>query len=365
MSTNPIAKENFVFCPPLPGKPGPYAADGISRTRVPQSGQKGDTCGYYALQILRNEHKIGKNPPQNLMTERGIELAISQYRKQCSKVDNLFHPQCQYAELFSKVVGKPCTKQLARQCVEEQSYRILPEHRKQMSTAVSSFCAQDTHDDFLTYVQECHLKAMMEVHEPFLHACHMSDEFIQKMAFKLFNEPWEKLSLFYKEIHERCLAFLQSYLCYECEQSPWHPEQPITQLINQLQLHGPHLVMGQIGKAYYHDAPSMQPQQIEGRSIFYWKPKAPRKEDELMYHFVVIVGAEIDKRGRQLVYFLDPLDGSDPKDMSTQKIYMMSYDRLKRSISDLHGKRLQEQDGQPAFFEQKKGKNNYSLYRNK
>ncbi len=59
MAANSTVFSNGVFCPPLPGKPGPYAADGVSRSRVPQSAQKGETCAYYAFQILEPVYKLG------------------------------------------------------------------------------------------------------------------------------------------------------------------------------------------------------------------------------------------------------------------------------------------------------------------
>ncbi len=362
MSASAVNK-NFAFCPPEPGKPGPYAADGISRHRVPLPEQKGDTCDFYALQILRDEWRIGKNPPKSLADERAVERGISHYRKAVSSVDALFKPQIAYAEIFSKYAGGSCSKQQAQHLIKNEPHRIVPQYREQVSKGISSFCSQNSHKDLSEFVQESFLNARMEVHESFLSNCNMTSEFIKKTALSLFGMPWDQLSLSMRECHERILSFMQLWLSYGCQRSSWHPEQSIGKLIEQLHLHGPLLVCGQFGQSYYENPASEQPQKIEGRPILYWKKDSPRKENININHTIVIVGAKIDSHKRELVYYLDPLDGSNPNDRSTQKIYVMSYDRLYASIASLNGEHgVSPESKKPVFSEQKQGENVYALY---
>lgn len=87
----PSIHSSIVFCPPLPGKPDPNQtfdpSSGEIRSRVKQSAQKGNSCGYNALQLLRDERRIGKFPSASQIEERKIEKAHSLHRKRKIKID--------------------------------------------------------------------------------------------------------------------------------------------------------------------------------------------------------------------------------------------------------------------------------------
>ena len=76
---------------------------------------------------------------------------------------------------------------------------------------------------------------------------------------------------------------------------------------------------------------------------------------------MAIVGAEIvgDKK---LVYFIDPLDGSDPSDIKTQKIYAMSYKTLQETITNDVGVQCKTEAGELVFEERQEKENRYAIH---
>jgi hypothetical protein len=70
---------------------------------------------------------------------------------------------------------------------------------------------------------------------------------------------------------------------------------------------------------------------INRREIFGWKAKdriTDLSDSDTIAHSCVLVGAEKWENGNEMVYYIDPSDGSDPKDPTQQRIYTMSYKRL-------------------------------------
>lgn len=64
----------------------------------------------------------------------------------------------------------------------------------------------------------------------------------------------------------------------------------------------------------------------------------PKNEVHLTGHMVLVVGAEKTERG-EYVYFIDPMDESDPANPTKQRIFKMTYKRLTsdEAVCDLHG----------------------------
>ncbi len=115
---------------------------------------------------------------------------------------------------------------------------------------------------------------------------------------------------------------------YNLKKSDWHPEQPIGNLIGQLQTYGPHVVSGRIGRGFYEDLPfqpknneTQQPVTIQGRPVFGWKPNSKPKDPDSL-HTVVIVGAEITKRVSNASISSIPMMVQSPADITSQKLYV-------------------------------------------
>lgn len=169
------------------------------------------------------------------------------------------------------------------------------------------------------------------------------------------------MSLAEKDFHESNLVFAYCAKEHGAKHSAWHPERPIENLADELRSKGPLLVKGKFGQFYYEDSCFKLDSKIQNRSIFGWNPKAKRKEGVSILHAVLIVGAD-EKKGR--VFFIDPLDGTDPKDIQSQKIYAMSLQRLKDAITNLDGKSRKWQEI-PVFDKDVIENNNYALYLDK
>lgn len=358
MAANVKNDFNRAFCPPLPGKPGPYSSDAKTRFRVSQSPQKGETCGYYALQILRDQKKIGKHGLDSQAEDRLKEKAISELRKAHTKLDRKFQAELQLATGLIQDFSGHCTKKDAQEILDYHLSSIFPKYRKALAETLRSFCAQSECDDFLEYVQERYGKARLDVDLHFLETFKLPPEKWEKPVAKGLK-PWEDKTMWERAAYLAMMTFLVSAEAYGCKYSFWHPNHQIDGLIEQLNLSGPHLVIGEIGKSYYVDPPSPFRKKMEGRSVFYWKPGSSRAKDQ-GYHAVVIVGAEKDKRR---VYFMDPRDGSTPNDLNSQKIYAISYERLRTSIVSLERiKGKIKADGMPAFLPMQPKTNHYALY---
>ncbi len=363
----PSKVETSFFCIPLPGKPDPNQqwdpASKEARPRVTQKEQKGETCGYYALQILRNEKRIGKYPLESQMEARKIEQMISSHRKEISKIDETLQPQIVFATEITNAM-KPTsghfTRVLAEEFLKNSIHLLEPIHLDRCKSHLESFCKQQIHNDLSTYANDCYNQAEIPLMDQFFKTFNISDQKIQDSIPKTMKKSWQELTTFEKNWHRRNMVFMTSIKLYDCKPSPWHPEQPLKSLVEQLKNHGPHVLTGKFGQMYYKEHPFQLDQKIEGRPLFGWKPDSKRKE-LLDHHLIVIVGAKIDKE-KQHVYFLDPLDSSDPKDITTQKIYVMSFDRLKLSIADLSGIQRRTLDGEVVFDPMEKGINNYALH---
>lgn len=363
MCINSEINSDHAFCFPSPGKPNPNEPYGssttASRSRVIQPAQKGSTCGYYALQILRNEQRIGKCPPESQQIKRKVEVMVSQHRKALTEIDKELAFRIDFAEDLTEAFEGSCTKENAQQFLAHQTDQLALEPKKKCIAALQDFLKQDLYHDFYTYANESYLQAQMAAHEQLLKKFGLSIEAIRYIPMH-FKQTWETMTSREKEKHERNLTFTYSASAYGCRHSPWHPDQPIASLIEQLKQLGPQLINGQIGRQFYEDPPFQLNQTIEGRSIFGWKPNSKRKEIKF-FHAVVIIGAQIKDR-KNLVYFIDPVDGSDPNDISTQKIYAISYDRLRSIITDMDGNRWKNENGEEVFASQKKYANQYALY---
>lgn len=354
-----------VFCPPLPGKPNTKQAydssSGQIRGRIVQSAQKGETCGYYALQILRNEKKIGKHPLPSQIKERGIEQIISAHRKAVTHIYNTLYFRIIFSEKLSDSLSKACTIDKAREILSTFSQHTL-EPKEQCLAALQAFCSQNKYVDFPTFAKNTYEQALIDAHKQYFRVMNISLEIVQNTYPKLSNKNWKETSLIEKRSHMQALVFTDSYRKYGCKRSSWHPDQPIQKLIEQLHLHGPHLIVGKFGRLYYEDSPTELNMKLKNRSILGWRPPYNKRknEQEVAFHCIVVVGAKT-YQDKEQVYFIDPIDGSDPSDITTQKIYAMAYTRVRSSIASLTGGQMKPDQGQ-NIFEIETEENNYALY---
>jgi hypothetical protein len=344
----------FSFCPPPPGKPdSKKLPDSTSkqRPRIVQSPQKGDTCMYYALQILRNEKKPIKNPeaPRQLQPT-AAEKSISKYRKIQTRIDQYF-PVDNAKFLAERTASGVFTQTDALSfMVKHLSRKDLKEVLDSLYNALTIFCEQDEDDDFFHFIEELHSQKIMQARLSLL-----EENGITLPLHEIKDTKRRQLAV---EDQVKCLM---TYV-YKAQKSPWHPSQPIEKLIENLNLYGPHLVIGKFGQNFYQTNAIKLPETIAGRTILGWPEHVTRiNENEAAFHAVVIVGATV-KEEKSCAYFIDPLDGSDSSDINTQKIYEISYQELKASIANLLGIQQRASTGSKIFLPIEKRENKYALY---
>jgi hypothetical protein len=185
-----------------------------------------------------------------------------------------------------------------------------------------------------------------------------------RLAFGL--KTYDQLSETVRGILFDGAARLATAKLFGLKLSKWSPTDPIDSLINELQAHGPMSLGGEYGYAYYsnpkpRDFKTVRFVDINGktqeRKTYYWPSSIPRLDDSSMVsHCVLIVGAEIvpptnpADKPQELVYYIDPNDPSDPANPDSQRILVMSLNRLRSSIKDVYGFALQVSPFGHAYY---------------
>jgi hypothetical protein len=117
-------------------------------------------------------------------------------------------------------------------------------------------------------------------------------------------------------------------------------------LIVELKEKGPLNIFGFFGPTTYLE-PDFKHHQVSGRDIFAWRPKTPR--DRSAGHSVLIVGAK-KVNDKAYVYFIDPINSSDPLDRAKQKIYMNSFENITSNICDFAGHKQIDSEAEYAYY---------------
>lgn len=345
-----IKTTDFVFCPPRAGKPNPSLPlrQGEGRERIAQAAQKGEACWYYAMNFLRQ--RVGKAPLPEQQTIREQERLISDLRKQHTIVDKLF-------DWRRKVTKDICdsfnitnvSKDFALDLIEN-----INSDESEDANLLRQFCKQDLHDDLMAFVDFSWLNDHIKCDSEFITSVkHISPQQLYKNSPPL-EKKWEELNLQDRYCFIDNTRFLLTSTMYGLLKSPWHPNQPIECLLETLQKHGPQLVKGHFGQLFYKNAPFRLRDMIAERSIFGWKPDSPRVPFTSDCHIVILVGVSLTNK---IIYFIDPLDQSDPDDKA-QRIYALSYDKFKVNLFDLRSVYLKNSAGERVFPE----KSEYALY---
>ncbi len=391
----PLADTTSTFIYSMPeGKPDvknhPLTSENAySRPMVEQKPQKGHSCLFYALNMLRL--RIGPNPSPEYQEARKIEKCVSDFRKNLmvlkDKRRESGSEEVNLIAFFSTSIN--AIHMLRGIDVDLTRAKLIPHRSWVVSTvqeydrlAASSgvaesskerafyakakalfeqFIQQDQYaalDDFIrhNYSHE-NIKLCLDfVNALTLDSKRAYDERVRKdarenLALQLGSQVVVSDALVerdigsilpYEEVQKRAdrlnhLAYAEAAKAMGFQFAPWMPKQTIVDLQECLKKYGPLIVSGRFGGSYYQ-APPEQKTVVEGRPIFGWQPKDRRPEPNSHYifggyHVVVIMGASINDKakGGGIVYFVDPKDGSRPTQidqLNTQKIYAISYDNL-------------------------------------
>jgi hypothetical protein len=158
----------------------------------------------------------------------------------------------------------------------------------------------------------------------------------QKQVVKICQElhiPTDKNSKILRN-----LLWIEAARQYGLVQATWTPLQGCDALYTSLKQHGPHLFVGELGRLQYLNAPQEIPSAKLGNCpVLGWPPHSPKKTSEHSAHAILVIGVN---KERQLIYYLDPEDPSDPAQGPTQIIYVTSYNTFSSRLFPLHGSEM-------------------------
>ncbi|MDN3507417.1 MAG: hypothetical protein P0S94_00685 [Simkaniaceae bacterium] len=334
-----------VFCLPELGKPNPaeIKPEGRdTRGRVVQHGSKYNCCWYYVFNILRDRIKA---PNTEESDKRKFELLASARRKEVSKhEESLPDVADQLNDATVKRMFSAIT--LAK---GPQSAALILKGLPHLKPSMDAFFVQEEQKTYYDYLTHLKMFGRTKINENFLEKVGTTFSALFSEAypknpeafghFCIGGTSWDQLQDTEKKMLADQLVSSLSAERYGLKISSWHPSQPIERLIDQLNEHGSHSVSGCFGKPHYKCDARELGQKIGERKVFGWRPQDPRKEGHITGHVILIVGAEKAASGKEFVYYIDPMDESDPANPDKQKIYKMSYRRLidKDSITDTFG----------------------------
>lgn len=354
-------KNNHVMFSITPGKPDtrqmrPVGLD--TRKRVKFVSKSHNNSAYTALNLLRN--RVGKIHPPQLGRQRAVEKECSAFQKAVLKVpqsmDSMAH---QVDNPLIKDILPTMTKNRVPAFIEmiNQLAAIFSDEDKKKFQEVidwiKKFDQQTKFDNLNDYLHHENFGKRLQVYLNFLTKNHVDPrmKFEQEGQLGFENEKvkdWDKLAVRDK----CCLAHMYALELvadmHGFSKTHWNPSVhiDIEVLIEQLTQYGPLVVLGSFGQMHYINPPTEAKQTIEDRiqgckrKIFYWPKNSPCKEENSPMVAMIIIGAKtetIKGEKTELVYYIDPEDGSDPAQIENQKIYMMSYRNLRENIANWRG----------------------------
>jgi len=364
MSINNDLYNDLVFLDYPLGKPDPklpYSFDEKDkRTRVAQKGQKELSCWYYGIRRICQH--IGKNPPEELKEARRVEVIFSSARKLLSLNDNTKEITDHHIHalkemrFYKKEVGLKRdviaanlgrVKQLSNQIKERHQNLCDPKCFDAQIPLLEEFCAQSRFDDFEPFAEDTNVLRIKKIIKI---TCQILGDDVEMSSKALFEKEWTKKKWSDLDNIEKSKFYYSTLLLlfvrkHNLKESEWHPSQSIDKLGEVLKKHGRLAIRGFFGQSYYVDAP-FQAETIQGKAIWGWRSNAERKSI-VDGHIVIIVGVNLQS-GR--IYFVDPIDESDPNLPESQKVYTMSYRRLCESISNLEGTFWLDENKKPAHL---------------
>lgn len=323
-----------------PGKPNPEqrcTTGEDERDRIEQLAMKGAACWYYVFNYIRL--RIGKDPCEELREERENEAICSQRRKEQTAYDDAF--PVSIAELYSisdmsllqrldvKNAQEFLNSELSSSCNLSEPL----EGRSSIVPYIQEFVEQNKHSNMREFLLFKRASKMIEINMKFLSNFNTD---VYKMTE---SKQWNKWDT------EQKAAVLDTYVrdfsadLYKLNKSSWKPsreiKEGIDELINELKKHGPLMILGDFGPSAYIDQPFKTKEKISSRNIYAWRPGA-RRIESMAGHSILLVGAK-KTHDNAYVYFIDPIDPSDPLDRDKQKIYAMSFKNLTSNICSLTG----------------------------
>jgi hypothetical protein len=252
-------------------------------------------------------------------------------------------------------VDKPTAMMLDNIIDKKEFEEATTEEKMQIMQFFIEHQDWNTNKDLVDLIRKEQLESYMKINMEFFESLKIDIKEIFESEITSENgyiDEWsdfEQLSAKKKSIMLNSFAFIVMAEKYGLKKSSWKPSDNIESLIKELDVNGPLAIGGVFGRSSYLDAPFCLKQQIGNRDIYAWKPGVKRVQTASA-HMCLIVGAKkvLDK---EYIYFIDPLDSSDPKDEASQKLYLSSYKNFISHSIDLHGRAYSEEVGSQGIVD--------------
>lgn len=338
--TSLVNSTYFVFCPPPFGKPNPKESRILtshidSRSRVLQKGCKKPSCVYAVFNLLRERYKA---PNTEHLEERRIEKIASARRKAMiahheNLPDVLYHLNDEVLKKLFTSITKSNIKEY-----EANLKKIDNENSKiKFFPLVEAFIKQNEYKNLYDFFKYVGCSNNIPINEHFfsqikIDPAKLFDEYkrLDPNGFiftDIDGKNWNELDPTTKAMMFENFANIALARLYALKVSTWHPTQNITALIEELQAHGPLTMLGSFGIPAYLEPPIKLNFKIEDREVYGWKKSVDKVGIEVTGHAILVVGAEKTDT-KELVYYIDPIDESDPEYPEKQRIFAMTYKSL-------------------------------------
>ncbi len=334
---------SFIFCPPLLGKPDPAESKpkGIdTRRRILQKGAGEGECFFGLYNLLRERYKA---PNTQKWEERNFEQLISRFRRELYTCDEHLADAIRDISVprIHEILSQITKENLNNRATMGTLQWLDSQAKIPIDSYLQPFIDQKKYQNLAEYFEYLHNQATLKVLLKFLPQLNPD---LQNLS----NDEKTSAPILYG------LARRSIEKKFHLKVSSWLPTQPLTSLIEELKLKGPLGIIGNFGSAYFNADPHPIGRKINGREIYGWNKNDPIFSRSISAHTYLIVGAEIIHE-KGFVYFINPSDPSDPQNPESQKIYVMSYDRLTSigNLNDLNGCR---------YFHSHEG-TEYAIYR--
>lgn len=343
---------------PALGKPNPqerFLGTGVfdRRSRVVQMPAKVQDDWSRVFDSIR--YRVGKHESGRDLRKRSVERVCSQRRKAVTAHEKML-PDCLgkndlglLEHMFSKT-GKDSGN--------HESAFLFVATDPRFKDALQTFKGQDKYENLFQFLLGLKYEKTNAINGEFLKEGGVSPEDLfladRERAPGLFEQKfgdksWGTLSERDKGLLLDCYVRQCTARMYGIETAAWTPRSEFDVLMRMIDEKGPLAVSGCFGKPYYFDEPKkIEGKLLEGRAVYGWSKGDLRVSTRIAPHSILLVGAEMGKKGG-VVYFIDPLDESDPRYPEKQRVYCMSYRSLCSHCVDLRGFSEKEMGGLSPF----------------
>lgn len=323
-----------VFWEIPPGKPNPteqFPGVGMTdtRTRIDASGQKNETCTYYAFNFFRP--RVGKHHDSDPELRR-LEQLFSQHRK---KHTSFLNQKDREIRIMTSIM-----LQASGQFIPEYS-DISTEDKLQLLQKLTA--EVNCNGQYSELILNHYNKSMIALNEELLFTLNFdlnefTQRFLHEVRFPL--QPYATLPLRVKHIvSSSAITFARLQHYPQLAISNWTIQDGPEALMEEIRTYGPVSARGYYGDHYYLDGSLFALKApLCGHTISAWKPNTRLDAPEgtaVPTHSIVVTGLIKNEENKFFVLFIDPRDES--KVDRNRNIYQLSYDNFIRYMGNLFG----------------------------